>query len=508
MARPYSNRLPELLQVISPTERRYLMIFMQRQVGSDKNNYARLLEILLNQKTMDMAAARRDFYKGEKEKKTHFSAMVTYLYELILKGLRSYHEKDTARNKVRVCLQNAEVLFNKSLFEHAKEYLEQAKEVAERYEFGDNMPEILFWYKKLAYAVSDVQWLDENEQDYYEQEMSSLQVLTEQIEAWHLFYKMFIKIRKEAVQRSPERLDELSQLLETFLQGNEPTTMYGSFLKKRAGSLYQYAKGDVQAFYNSGKELLALSEQMKHLFKDDPSQYISLLTNLVASCNYLGKYQEMNEYLDRLRAVEYVSKDDETKIGNQYYQNKLYYCIKIGDYQGGIELMKEAEEFHLKQERRLFSETYYSFYAYICFGVGDYKGALDWLDKLFATKERADLLNVGRIVLLIIHYELGNAFYLESLMRNTFRALHKSSRLYGFEKTVLRFIKNSRNYTTKKQLLEGFKILLDEFTELQDNPQESVMFEYFDFISWLESKIQNRPMQAIVAEKHTLKNNN
>ncbi len=43
--------------------------------------------------------------------------------------------------------------------------------------------------------------------------------------------------------------------------------------------------------------------------------------------------------------------------------------------------------------------------------------------------------------------------------------------------------------------------MLVQFKKLKTDPYEKGAFEYFDFISWLESKIENRPFAEIIKEK-------
>ena len=52
----------------------------------------------------------------------------------------------------------------------------------------------------------------------------------------------------------------------------------------------------------------------------------------------------------------------------------------------------------------------------------------------------------------------------------------------------------------EKQIL-AFRKLKTELEEIVKDPFEKRALEYFDFISWLESKIDNRPFAEVVREK-------
>ena len=47
----------------------------------------------------------------------------------------------------------------------------------------------------------------------------------------------------------------------------------------------------------------------------------------------------------------------------------------------------------------------------------------------------------------------------------------------------------------------SIEVLKKELLLLAKDPQERPAFDYFDFISWVESNIQKRPFKEIVQEK-------
>src|SRR5439155_27309205 len=105
------------------------------------------------------------------------------------------------------------------------------------------------------------------------------------------------------------------------------------------------------------------------------------------------------------------------------------------------------------------------------------------------------------ILNLIVHYELGNEDILPYIVKSTYRFLYNRNRLYKFENSVLGFIaKKLPHITTGQEITEAFKKLKAELQEITKDPFEKRALEYFDFISWLESKIENRPFAEIVRE--------
>ncbi|MDC3220055.1 hypothetical protein OAU00_03110, partial [Saprospiraceae bacterium] len=74
-----------------------------------------------------------------------------------------------------------------------------------------------------------------------------------------------------------------------------------------------------------------------------------------------------------------------------------------------------------------------------------------------------------------------------------------------FEKSVLTFIQKSERLRSAKEMRKAFIELKKEFENLSQNPSDNVMLRYFNFIAWLDSKIENKTFAEAV-KSHYLKN--
>ena len=59
----------------------------------------------------------------------------------------------------------------------------------------------------------------------------------------------------------------------------------------------------------------------------------------------------------------------------------------------------------------------------------------------------------------------------------------------------------NKHETDKKMLASEFQKFHDELTEITKDPKEMKTLMYFDLFSWVESKIRNKSVSAIVKEK-------
>ena len=72
--------------------------------------------------------------------------------------------------------------------------------------------------------------------------------------------------------------------------------------------------------------------------------------------------------------------------------------------------------------------------------------------------------------------------------------------MYKTEDAILRFLQTSL-FTPQSKIDSVFKELKTDLLKITKNQFEAKIIEHFDFISWLESKIENKPFIEILREK-------
>ena len=142
--------------------------------------------------------------------------------------------------------------------------------------------------------------------------------------------------------------------------------------------------------------------------------------------------------------------------------------------------------------------------AYIYFGVGNYKEALKWINKILNDNEqslRQDVYAFSKIFNLIIHYELGNNDLLEYTIKSTSRHLKKTNKDYLAQDSIIKFIKKLIKLDKKEDQLQHFISGKKELEKLFEDPNESIVQEYFDFLAWYSSKIDNTSFPEAIKRK-------
>jgi hypothetical protein len=86
-------------------------------------------------------------------------------------------------------------------------------------------------------------------------------------------------------------------------------------------------------------------------------------------------------------------------------------------------------------------------------------------------------------------------------VRSTYRFLLKTRDLHFFQRYILNFLRKLNATMTDEELITRFKRLRQNLIPLTENQYEKRSFIYFDIISWLEAKIENRIVKDIISEK-------
>jgi hypothetical protein len=155
--------------------------------------------------------------------------------------------------------------------------------------------------------------------------------------------------------------------------------------------------------------------------------------------------------------------------------------------------------------------VFYYKIACLYFGAGKPAKAIDYLNRIINWKVnlRDDIQCYARLLHLIAHYELGNMEVVSYLSKSTYRFMYKMKNLSTVEEVLFNFLRTSiqqggaENSLVNKNvdIKKAFTDLLEALKPLEKNKLESRAFMYLDIISWLESKIQGKEVQAIIQEK-------
>ena len=114
---------------------------------------------------------------------------------------------------------------------------------------------------------------------------------------------------------------------------------------------------------------------------------------------------------------------------------------------------------------------------------------------------RQDYKIFAKIMNLIIHYELGNIDLMEYNIKSVLRYLNNKDKLYKYEHALIKFIKRLPFLDEDTDISFEFHQLKNELDRISKDEYEKKAFDYFDIVSWLESKLTKKKFADVVREK-------
>lgn len=508
-----SEYLFYLIKSLSKTEKRYFKLYASRHVKGEENNYVKLFDYIDKQDKYDEAMLLQ-YFSGERFVK-QLSVAKNYLYSLILKSMHVFHSGSTVDARIWELLHNVEFLKHKGLWQQCGKVLNKIKELCVKYERFVLLIEALRTEQKIYKSNSLVSSITKDV-DYFREHISQAEEKVKNLTDYdNLSNELYILSSNLGQARSEQQLKTFEKFMSNPLLTDVSKAL--SFQAKR----HFYTINMVASFYkHDNKGAYKYSLNIVKMFHENPAMrevefeaYRGALIGHAVLSRRVGKREEFAEYLKKLNSL--VPKDDRGKgaLFETNYNLQFGSIIEEGRFDEGFKIINEFEPLFVKHFdfiSPVFKIILPCEAAFICFGAQKISSSLKWLNKVINSDDlsiRKDIIGVVKIFDLIIHYELGNDDLIDYKVRSTYRFLYGSERMYAFENIILKFIKRKLSqHQPADKLIEAFKELKRELEDAFKNPIEAKVLEYFDFMSWLDSKIERKSFAEIVKRKFELRN--
>lgn len=500
MSKKSEKTLFELVKSLTPAERKSLTLFINSYSDSDKK-YFRLFELIDSQSNYDEKKIKQILNK--ENILTPLPKIKNYLSEIILKALRFHYSGKTIEGKIRDHFADLEICHSKGLITLRDRLLKKTKQLAFQNEKHESFLELL--NTEWGYGVEQLK----NKNILVEHREITAKVIA--IRTYRSLIYSVHTLLKQGVIRDKTMKKQWLKIIHhpAMLAINEPSDFKANYYYHTIYSAYYEKLNDYSKCIHHQERLLKNMESRPDLLMENVASYVTMLNNFVAVLCANKELESAQEMMNKLILVQNWKLglyDKKVLIRNIAfaYSNLLFGLVLVKKFDAGGRLAKEVEGFLSGHNTDLMAKTSLFVNLSIFYlNTGNYKEALIWNNNLLNESPencREEDYAVSKIFNLIIHYELGHVELMPHLVRSTYRFLHRKKRLYKTEETLLRFIRNKfPAANSKKELIRFFKELKVELREITRDAFEARALEYFDFISWLDSKIQNRPFADIVS---------
>lgn len=499
MSNKVSSHLFELIKSLNKSEKRYFKLFSSRHTIGEENGYLRLFDFIDRMDTYQEDLIFMHF-KGQ-ALLNKFSITKARLYNNILRSLDSFNANTSHDAQLFRSIHCADILYNKGLYKQCEKLLKSAEKQAKKYERFNLLLEIKQKQKKLIENELYTEIKEAQITKMFEEESAVINEIKTYHELWNVKSLLFQEINLRGNVRNEQDTIKLKGLVDRIT--NIDVRNYSTkinYLYHHIHSAYYFSVNDLECSYHHLKANLALLEDDSTTFKNRPNLYFSLLTNIIYVSTRLKEYEEAQDYLQRLKNISANKKQKTLDLDIKYFSSscslELFLLIEKGDYHKAEQLVPQIEEAYRLYGDHINSlrKAYIDFKVGIIYlSIGDYTKALSWINKILNESkidQKQDIFCFAQLINLILHFELNNDRFLPYAINSTKRYLKNRNRIYAFEELFLKLITRMSKSNGFFDLEEKLIPIEKELIKLKEDPKEQVVFEYFDFLTWVQSKLK------------------
>jgi hypothetical protein len=497
-----------LVKSLSKSEKRQFNLYVSRLGGNVDAKFFSLFKFLDKMKTYN----EKEIIKSNIVTKQQLSNLKAHLYKQILISLRLNPSHQNIRLQIREQLDFATILYQKGLYKQSLKLLEKAKGLA-----IDNEE------KNVAYEIVELEKVIETQYitrsissradilSVQAKDLSRLNVITSKLS--NLSLQLYSHLLQNGYVKNNEELDFITNYFDEKLPKYDFSTfgfreklwlykshLWFSLLTQNFLQSYKYASKWVDLF-KGHKELISLHP----VFYLKGKNYF-LEASFLAKNN--RKFKEELSYFEKEiedKSIPFNS-NTEILIFLYFYTNKLHLHFLEATFSEGeylVEIInKKIETYKSRLDHHHVVILYYKI-ACLYFGMNKNKECIAYLSKIINTKDlkvAEDLQCFARVLNLIAHYECGLDYDLERQFIDTYKFLLKMENLQEVQKEFITSIRDLSD-VYPHEIKNEFKKIHTRLKKYENHPYEKRAFLYLDILSWLESKIENKPIEVIIKEK-------
>ena len=506
------DTIHELIKSLTKSEKRYFKLLSSRHTIGEENNYILLFDFIEKQVDYDEEILFKTF-KGEAFL-NKFSITKKRLYDHILSALDSFHATSSVDAQIFKMLHSSDILYTKSLYDQCRTILRSAEKLAEKNNRFNLLLEISKKQKRLhenkGYSESSIKDIGAiMERDLYLLDQSS-----SYSKLWNIKSQLFQLLSQKGVSRTEEDILNFKSIIDELeLNTNKENFYFDThYLYHHIFSAYYFAINDFSNCLNHLKTNIDFFEKENSIIENHPNSYFSILTNAIFVSEKLEFHKDANLLLEKLKQLSFKINMD----NNEDLQIKLFSSVNSieismltlrGDFKNALKLIPIIERGLMNYGEKISSprKAFLEFkIASVYLGLNEPSSALKWINNILNDKQldqKEDIVCFTQLLDLLVHIEMNNTQLLPYALKNTQRFLKSHNRVFTFEKVFLQFISKiikSNDIFERESLWEE---LNNQLTCIEDGSINSAALEYFDFISWAESKFKRKSFTQIVFEK-------
>lgn len=500
-----SDKLFELIRTMNRSEKRFFRLQSGIHAGQGNTRYLDLFDAVDAQEEYDEASLRAQF-GGDA---VNFAALKRYLYQSLLKALYLFNLEDTPEAQVSMLNAQAIILDKKGLTGQAMTLLKKARGIADRNQLAGRALESLLQSFSHLFSKDAVKF-EQQLEEVLEQISINRDMFFEYIETLPVIKRTYIAMTKLFHPRNADELAEYESIMRHPMMQNP----FGvSSVLGRRNMLLSLAT--CHRMVNNTAEALHYYEELYQLSITFPnlSRYRSTVSAaLYNTCLSSIEAEDADKF-----AHYHATLIDECRSQIARGHDSMYWVALIlppymssvrGEFELALEQLDSATREHELADRQLDSEnTLFVYHLRSCayFGIGKYDKAVDSLNAYFSYPNVRQLSTQryygSRLLLLLLHFEMGNIDTLESLLPSVWSQLQVRGQVYRLEDCLRRLFKHVIQLGRTNLSAAEWKPYYEEMQMLKRDRLEYGAIKRFDFAQWVRAKYEGRTWAEVVREE-------
>jgi hypothetical protein len=471
-----------LIRAMSKSEKRYLRILSAMQKG--EKSYMALFDTLEKYSVNDekVQAELQRIYPG-----SSIEPARKHLYRVVMRSLRQFDSEKDIETRLANLLQDSRILYTKGLLNQSLEQLERAKQLAISHE--KFLHYILAARQELQYLVrTQFEGIDEYQLIEKQKKIKEFLEQENKVSQYSMLYEiLLLRYWKNGMVRSQQEVTQLNDLLleeYQLLNSRGEKSFEWQQIHLHFQSIYFQMTGNPKGSLNVFYELDLLFQKNEFLWKDAPLSYFHLLDGILNDLRWMGRYEEMPFFMDRMKAIS--SSGDSLNLLLRYglMEHKLNQLVDQGEFAAAHEILKgDAANIEREAIQLPFHMHGQLMFAVVrvWLNVGNYSAALKVINNILnqpVSATNPSLHTLFQLMNLMVNALMNNRDYLHYAIRSIDRKLKSERKLHDTEQLILTVLK-------RWVVLKPVKELEERLALLSQNPFEHQLIKELCLPNWL-----------------------
>jgi|GEM_PF-6445009 len=509
-----SDSLRELILSLSPSEIRYIKLYLRDSYIKDKELLIKLLNIISEQDEYSEQQLKERI--NNKKFCSKFPGNKNRLQEVICKCLVDFNKDKIISYKIYKRLEISNILCSKGLLDLALKKLREAKKEALSSDQHISLLEIL---KQKRYIF--MQKFENNIESSIKKNTAEIHATFEKIknefEYDRIYDFTFSLLRFYGQQSNSETMNKLEKEMKSeFLRNPSSPITFESKLKFHLiwSNYYKIKKELFKEVYHR-KKIIQLWSLNPQRIKAQPIRYQTSLSNLLLSYSLINYYEEFNDMINIL--TKYSNKNEKTDFTTfrNLYNLKMLYLMNTGkfDEMNGLtdKIIKGISLFNKSIDLSFKIIAYYNL-AITKFFCNDYSAALKLVKKITdmpKTNIRTDIQQFAKIFRDVLFFQMGKSDNWEYSLRSNHRYFKKSTNKNDMANITLTLLLDVCDCNSENEKKVLFEVYSKSLAVLLKNPTYNNLAGLEELFIWSQAMLTKSSLKDVaiinISEKNISK---